>query len=330
MFNIAVINLKKMFKDTIKLIIAIAIIAMIFNFASGKKIKIGKFKISFINLLQNNIILSKMDGSKEVNVNAKNILSSEFVVFSQAEEELMLNESMEEFVEEIVPNEETEIVSNKVEEVKVEEIIPEVPLKTQVIETNNKKDVFTHTYGSVKIKNESKYELTQDMLTPNVAFNNKKDILIFHTHTCESYTPTAEKNYVASGNFRTIDLNYSVAHVGDELTKNLTEKGYNVTHNKTYHDYPAYSGSYNRSYKTVSNALSGDCWTEFVIDLHRDALGSSSSYAPSVKIGEETAAQLMFVMGTDGGGLNHPNWLNNLKLAISIQAKANEMYPRTF
>ena len=35
----------------------------------------------------------------------------------------------------------------------------------------------------------------------------------------------------------------------------------------------------------------------------------------------------MFVMGSDGGGLSHPNWQQNLKFAIKIQEKANEMYP---
>ena len=38
----------------------------------------------------------------------------------------------------------------------------------------------------------------------------------------------------------------------------------------------------------------------------------------------------MFVIGTDGGGLDHPNWKNNLKTAIKIQEKANEMYPGLF
>lgn len=58
--------------------------------------------------------------------------------------------------------------------------------------------------------------------------------------------------------------------------------------------------------------------------------GSNSDYAPCVKIGEETIAQLMFVIGTDGGGLEHSNWNQNLKLAIKIQEKANEMYPGLF
>ena len=45
-------------------------------------------------------------------------------------------------------------------------------------------------YGTVKVKNESKKEITADTLTPNITLENKKDVIIFHTHTCESYTPT--------------------------------------------------------------------------------------------------------------------------------------------
>ncbi len=58
--------------------------------------------------------------------------------------------------------------------------------------------------------------------------------------------------------------------------------------------------------------------------------GSNSNYAPCVKIGEETVAQLMFVIGSDGGGLSHSNWNRNLKLAIKVQEKANQMYPGLF
>ena len=58
--------------------------------------------------------------------------------------------------------------------------------------------------------------------------------------------------------------------------------------------------------------------------------GSSSNYAPCVQIGGEVVAQVMFVIGTDGGGLEHPNWNQNLKLAIKVQEKANQMYPGLF
>ena len=39
------------------------------------------------------------------------------------------------------------------------------------------------------------------------------------------------------------------------------------------------------------------------------------------------AAQVMFVMGSDGGGLEHPNWMKNLTFAMQVQEKANEIYP---
>lgn len=123
-------------------------------------------------------------------------------------------------------------------------------------------------------------------------------------------------------------MNYSVAQVGTILTNCLTTKGYNVNHLLEYHDYPSYNGSYTRSYETVRNNLNNGVQT--VIDLHRDAVGSKNSYAPTVQIGEERVAQLMFVLGTNGGGLEHENWRTNLKFAIKIQAKANEMYPGLF
>ena len=85
----------------------------------------------------------------------------------------------------------------------------------------------------------------------------------------------------------------------------------------------------NEKQETAKNLLEGTD-TQIVIDLHRDAVGSSSSYAPTVKINEKSAAQLMFVIGTDGGGLEHPNWRQNLKIAVKIQEKANEMYPGLF
>ena len=143
------------------------------------------------------------------------------------------------------------------------------------------------------------------------------------THQVSGY------EYKASGNYRTTDLNKSVARVGTELTKYLKKKGFKVTHNTTYHDYPAYSGSYAKSLETVQDLLLGED-TQIVIDLHRDAVGSSSTYAPTVKLNDKYAAQLMFVIGTDGGGLEHPNWKQNLKIAVKIQEKANEMYPGLF
>ena len=117
--------------------------------------------------------------------------------------------------------------------------------------------------------------------------------------------------------------------VGDELTNYLGNYGFNVNHNKDFHDYPAYTGSYSRSLKTVQNVLK-DFNSDIIIDLHRDAIGSRADYAPTVKIGDDYAAQIMFVIGTNEGGLYHPNWNQNLKFAVKVQQTAEEMYPGLF
>lgn len=213
-----------------------------------------------------------------------------------------------------------------------EEVIEQAQenVETHVVEENNIKATYTDTYTNVEIKNSSKYELTEEILNPDIVLDNKKDIIILHTHTCESYTPTDKFNYTMTGNYRTTDLNYSVSRVGDELAKYLGEYGYNVNHDKSVNDYPAYTGSYNRSLEAVKRDLKENSSTQIIFDLHRDAVGSSNEYAPTVKIGDEYVAQIMFVIGTDGGGLSHPDWQQNLKFAIKVQQKANELYPGLF
>ncbi len=201
-------------------------------------------------------------------------------------------------------------------------------VSTQVIDSGVT-NTYTNEYNGVEIKNGTNYTLTDEMLNCNNLNINKSNIIIFHTHTCESYTQTENYSYEESGTFRTTDLNFSVSRVGDILTDQLLSYNYNVIHDKTYHDYPAYSGSYGRSMATVENLLISHPGTDIIIDLHRDAI-ADTSYAPSVKIGDEVVSQLMFVIGTDGGGLEHPNWQENLKFAISVQKKANELYPGLF
>ena len=225
--------------------------------------------------------------------------------------------------------EETNNNNEQNSEKKNEEMQPvSTDLGTQVVTQNPIKENSNVEIGGVKIKNETSFEINDSIM--NTGLNiNRENITIFHTHTCESYTPTEQYNYQQTGNFRTTDLNYSVVKVGDELTNYLMGYGFNVIHDKTYHDYPAYTGSYTRSKTTVENILKSNP-SDIIIDLHRDAIGSKSNYDPSVKIGDDTVAQLMFVIGTNGGGLYHPNWQSNLKFAIELQQKANEIYPGLF
>ena len=45
-----------------------------------------------------------------------------------------------------------------------------------------------------------------------------------------------------------------------------------MVHDKTYHDYPSYNGSYDRSLNTFKNILQTNQDAEIAIDLHRDAV----------------------------------------------------------
>ena len=211
------------------------------------------------------------------------------------------------------------------------EIIISKEAKTEPVSERNIEENYNITTGTTKIRNQSNYEMTEDILSiNNFSLSNTKKVLIYHTHTCESYTPCDKYNYTMTGNYRTTDNNYNVVKLGDELTKILTSKGFEVIHDSTYHDYPTYSGSYDRSLQTAQNIINQNKDVEIVIDLHRDAVGDGTTYGPTVKIDGKSVAQMMFVIGTDGGGLEHPNWQQNVKTAIKLQETANKMYPGLF
>lgn len=201
-------------------------------------------------------------------------------------------------------------------------------LKTEVLESNVTPK-YTKEYYGVKIKNETEYKLTNEVLDPTSLKINTDNIIIYQTHSCESYTASEKYQYKQTGNFRTTDKNYSVIRVGKELTTHLKSYGFNVIHDENYHDYPSYTGSYSSSLNTVTKLLEENKNTDIVIDVHRDAVGDNT-YAPTVKIGDEYAAQIMFVVGGNGSSIPHTEWQQNLKFAIKVQQKANELYPGLF
>lgn len=154
-------------------------------------------------------------------------------------------------------------------------------------------------------------------------------VLIVHTHGSEAYTMPAGQEYVPSGDCRTTDEQYNVVRVGEELARALEEAGLTVLHDTTLHDYPEYSGAYGRSLTTVERYLAQYPTISFVLDLHRDAIsdGNGSPYKVVSTVAGVNAAQMSFVIGTDGGGLEHPGWRENLKLAAAVQQHILEDYP---
>ena len=329
MINLAVIELKDIVKYLLKITIIIVVAVALTKFFSSFKTKLNIEKNSLLKCLDIAIPSIKLSAQKEEN--GTNLANKNKPLKMALELELSVIDSLEkpnEKAENNVAKQEGQTGKSTENESTEELKEAETGLTTEVLETNVP-EKYTSEYNGVKIRNETdNIKLTKEMLTPNVEVNTK-NIVIFHTHTCESYTPTENFKYKESGNFRTTDINYSVARVGTELTKYLEHYGYNVIHDTTLYDYPSYSASYDRSLKGVAKILEENENTDVVVDLHRDAIGDSS-YEKTKKIGDEEAAQMMFVIGSNGGGSEHDNWNDNLKLAIKIQEKANELYPGLF
>lgn len=327
MINLAVVNLKDIVKYTLKICVVLCILWIMYQFFSSNMLNNTTIVVSFDKTTLIECIDEMIPGIRQLN-NKEIYTLEETDVEKVNPSKLMLGMQIE-MLNNLQIKEQQEITPNTANEQTTENVVEQAQtgLQTQVVE-NNVPNKYTNEYNGVKIKNETKYELTEEMLKPDIEVNSK-NIMIFHTHTCESYTQSEKYTYEQTGTYRTTDINYNVVRVGTELENQLLSYGYNVVHDKTYHDYPAYSGSYGRSLTTVKNLLNMNPNTDVVIDVHRDAIGDYS-YAPTVKIGEEYAAQLMFVIGTDGSGLEHQNWNQNLKFAVKVQEKANEMYPGLF
>lgn len=334
MFSIAILKLKDVIKFAIVIVVAIFIII----FCAKKLNSLSKILDQTLPAIKNMNEEYRNISKEEDPAIDKNILKSmmktqissvkglEEIEAKQKEKDT--NNSIDSS-ENVNNNQNEANDTKKADNAESSEIkVAETGVTTQVITQNPIAEKSNVQYGNVKIKNETDYELTQEMLKPDITIENR-NIIIFHTHSCESYTSSEKYPYTPTGNYRTTDLNYTVTRVGTELENQLKNYNFNVVHNQDYHDYPSYNGSYTRSLKTVEGILE-TVPSDIIIDLHRDAVGSRSDYAPTVKIGDEEAAQIMFVIGTNNGGLWHPNWNQNLKFAVKVQEKAEELYPGLF
>lgn len=155
-------------------------------------------------------------------------------------------------------------------------------------------------------------------------------ILILHTHGSEAYTPAPGTEVVWSGDYRTTDTRYNVVKVGDEMAAVFGEAGISVLHDRTLYDYPSYSGAYDRALAAIQSYLAQYPSIRFILDVHRDAIedGQGSQYKVVSPIeGVGTSAQMTLVVGSDGSGLTHPDWMENLRLAVALQQDILTEYP---
>ncbi len=187
--------------------------------------------------------------------------------------------------------------------------------------------------GNVYINNRSDRTFGADIFDGTFSAALSKDegpqVLILHTHGSEAYTMPPGLEYEPTSECRTTDCTCNVVRVGDELAGVLEAAGLTVVHDTTLHDYPEYSGAYDRSLTAAKAYLEQYPSIQFILDVHRDAIsdGNGGMYKVVSDVAGQNAAQLSFVVGTDGGGLEHPLWQENLKLAAAITQCLAEDYP---
>lgn len=310
MFNVTVLKMRDIFKVIIGitfLVVVVLGISKIFhkdtkeNSKGVQKIENGIKALSQFSMI--NCMDQTIPTMSSINEEYKNIAKED----DQKENKNILQEMLKTQISSVNAIEKSEEITNKENNENIQENeknqteekqeiqLAQEGLQTQVITKNPISENSNVTYKNVKIKNQTSYTLTEEMLNPDITIENK-NIVLFHTHSCESYTSSEKYPYTPTGTFRTTDLNFTVVRVGTELENQLKQYQYNVIHNTDYHDYPSYNGSYTRSLATVENILKTNP-SDIIIDVHRDAVGSRSDYAPTIKIGDtDEAAQIMFVI----------------------------------
>lgn len=164
----------------------------------------------------------------------------------------------------------------------------------------------------------------------NIKKDGSPQVLIYHTHTCESFMDRDQGFYYESFYPRTEDNRYNVVRVGEAICESLKKAGIGAIHDTTCHDSPSFSGSYKRSAQTIDKNLQEHPSIQVTIDIHRDTIGNNErgKIKPTFKVGDKKAAQIMIMSGCDSdGSLNFPDWEFNLRFALRLQKSAETLYP---
>lgn len=156
---------------------------------------------------------------------------------------------------------------------------------------------------------------------PDVALSDEPVVLIVHTHSSEAYAEEPGWEYEESDTYRTLDQNYSVVRIGAVIAETLESHGISVIQDTTVNDYPSYNGAYGRMETIISGYLAKYPSIQMVLDVHRDAFELEDGTFGGTAI--DGTAQVMLVVGTNEGGLYHPNWQGNLSVALKLDALMN-------
>lgn len=187
-------------------------------------------------------------------------------------------------------------------------------------------------YGSVLVNSEISNLPSMDQLLNEplkIHFDTRgPKILLVHTHTTEGYLRDLEQFANPKIPIRSEDTSRNVVGVGKEITHQLNNTwGIHTIHNSTNHIKGTDIGSYARSLNTVEKILQSYPSIGVVLDIHRDGIGGGKKLRIIQTYKNKTYAKIMVVLGTNGSGLDHPNWKENYKFSIHLQRELQKIVP---
>lgn len=204
-----------------------------------------------------------------------------------------------------------------------------------ILEKQYINDGVTDSYKNVRIKNVNEAKISVEALLgskADLSFSKAEpSVLIFHTHTTESYQMLDRDFYAVGFTSRSRDEKRNMLRVGDAICARLEKAGIKTVHDRKIHDLK-YSGAYERSRESVVEILKKYPSIHVVLDVHRDAIEQTHGVKikPTAKIGGRKAAQIMIISGCQekGNGVSgFPDWKQNLIFASQLQKEAEDMFP---
>lgn len=203
-----------------------------------------------------------------------------------------------------------------------------------IYEKQYKNEGVTNSFGFVKVKNVNKTSIDiEKVLGERIDLSvekNKPSVLIFHTHTTETYQILDRGFYEVGFMTRTKDSGQNMVRVGKEICAEIEKAGYKVIHDTQIHDL-SYNEAYEHSRKKVEEYLKKYPTIQIVLDIHRDAIqqNDGSKIKPTATIQGKKAAQIMIISGCQEKGNpieNFPDWRYNLTFAVHLQNQLEKMF----
>lgn len=310
----------------------------------NKRTNLSEKLIGFVmkSIIPITLALMLITGGKE---SAQKLLKASLYIINPEEFfELTTNEKTEEIVSDnkeeniVSENIDSQVVSSNIENIIPEDIkILKEKAEKESANSSNDGEIIsldysqqnaTSKFNEIYIRNTT---LNQDInieeyLNKKVQISITKDkpaVLIYHTHTTETYEILERNFYTNSRSTRSMNSQENMVRIGEEICKILEENGYKTIHDKTIYDEKV-SGAYDRSRQNISKILKDNPSIQVALDVHRDSIyqKDGSRIKTVTEINGRNAAQIMIISGCEDGNVtDFPNWKKNLTFALRLQEK---------